>query len=117
MLSFFTDEDFNHHILRAVLRQLPLFDVLVLQEEGMSGALDPEVLDSACEEGRLLLTHDVNTMTNHAYQRMAEGLHCPGVIIVPRWLSIGEAMADISLIAQVGNNTDFENQVIYLPLK
>jgi hypothetical protein len=117
MLSFFTDEDFDHRILRAVLRQLPNLDFNIVQNEGLSGVMDQEVLVRAVEEGRLLLTHDRNTMTDHAYLRMAEDLPCPGVIVVPKWISIGQAAEDIQLIAQVGFRADFENQIIYLPLK
>lgn len=42
-------------------------------EAGLSGADDPTVLAWAAVEGRVLLTHDLATMTDFAYERVAEG--------------------------------------------
>src|SRR5687768_16751053 len=50
---------------------------------------DPDVLAWAPEEARVLLTHDVTSMTRHALERVARGEAMPGVIAVHRRLSIG----------------------------
>jgi hypothetical protein len=44
------DENFDQHILRALLRRVPDLDFRTIQGEGMSGAEDPEVLAWAALE-------------------------------------------------------------------
>jgi predicted nuclease of predicted toxin-antitoxin system len=60
------DENFNNDIVRGLLRRKPDLDIIRIQEAGLSGATDPVVLEWAAAENRLLLTHDVTTITRHA---------------------------------------------------
>ena len=55
------------------------------------------MLEWAAGENRVLLTHDVATMTHHAYERVQAGLPMPGVFEVGRRVAIGEAIDDILL--------------------
>jgi len=77
MLSFAVDENFNIHIVNGVLRRLPTADIVRVQDAGLEGADDPTVLEWAANERRILLTHDVNTLTAFAYERVALGLPMP----------------------------------------
>lgn len=121
MLSFADDEDFDARILRRLLRRRPTLDVARVATAGLSGAADPEVLAWAAREGRVLLTHDTATMTAHAYARVGEGQAMPGVVAVPQIgapphsLSIGEAIENILIVAELGEPSDIEGQVIYVP--
>jgi len=63
MLSFAADENFNNDIVRGLLRRLPDLDLIKVQDAGLSGADDPAILEWAAQENRVLLTHDVTTMT------------------------------------------------------
>ena len=63
MLRFAADENFNNDIVRGLRRRKPELDIVRVQEAGLSGAVDPDVLEWAAREGRVLLTHDVATMT------------------------------------------------------
>lgn len=67
MLSFAVDENFNMHIVNGVLRRLPDTDIARVQDAGLTEADDPTVLEWASSEGRVLLTHDANTLTAFAY--------------------------------------------------
>ena len=58
-------------------------DLATVQDSGLSGADDPTVLEWSASEGRVLLSHDVNTMSKHAIDRIAKGLSCPGLLLVP----------------------------------
>src|SRR5437773_963911 len=69
MLLLAADENFNNDILRGLLRRMPDLNVARVQDAGLSGADDPAVLEWAALEGRVLLTHDVSTITRHAYER------------------------------------------------
>jgi hypothetical protein len=58
----------------------------------------------------------VNTVTKYAYQRVAAGLEMPGVVEVPRWLPIGQAIEEILTLAECSQEGEWEGQVIYVPL-
>ena len=88
MLLLAADENFNNDIVRGLLRRRPDLDIVRLQDVGLSGADDPSVLEWAAQEGRILLTHDVSTMTRYAYDRIRAGTRMPGIFEVSRDLPI-----------------------------
>lgn len=65
-MRFLADENFNNQIIRGILRQNPEIDIVRVQDVGLSEADDPTVLEWAARQGRVVLTHDVTTMTNFA---------------------------------------------------
>lgn len=73
MLRLAADENFNSDIVRGVLRERPDLDIVRIQDVGLSGADDRTVLEWAAGQGRVLLTHDVTTLTRHAYDRARAG--------------------------------------------
>ncbi len=87
-----------------------------VQDAGLQEAADPDILAWAGREGRVLLTHDVATMTAYAYAFVREGRPMVGVIEVPTSLAVGRAVEDLVLIAECGDAEDFRDQVRYLPL-
>ena len=74
-------------------------------------------MDWAANENRVLLTHDVTTITKYAYQRVAAGKYMPGVIEVSRKVSLGGAIEEILYIAEVCDHGVLDGQIIYLPMK
>ena len=82
----------------------------------MSGLSDPALLDWAANEGRIIVTHDVDTVTRYANERMKQALPMPGVIIVPDDLEIGHAIADLEIIIECGTPADLAHQIQFLPL-
>jgi len=117
MLSFASDENFNNDIVRGLLRRQPELDIVRVQDVGLSGASDPDVLEWAALEGRILLTHDSTTLIDYAYVRVKAGKFMPGVIEIPDDVPIGKAIEDILLIAEASQKGEWEGLVIYLPLK
>lgn len=117
MLSFAVDENFNIHIVNGVLRRLPTADIVRVQDAGLEGADNPSVLEWAAYEERVLLTHDVNTLTGFAYERVAKGLPMPGVFEVSLRVPINAAIEDILLLAECSLEGEWEGQVNYLPFK
>ena len=65
----------------------------------------------------MVLTHDVATMTNFAYERMQAGLAMPGLFEVSRRVSVGLAIEEILLIAECSLEGEWEGQVRFLPLR
>jgi len=118
MLLFLSDEDFNRRILRGLRRRLPALDVVRVQDVGLISRPDAEVLEWAANENRIILTHDVTTMSKHAFDRVNRALPpMPGVIEVSQDVPIGEAIEELVLIAECSLENEWHNLVIYLPLK
>ncbi len=116
VLKFITDEDFDNRILRGLLRRQPDLDIVRLQDTHLAGADDPAILEWANQQGRILLTHDVSTMTKYTYERMQTGKSIAGIIEVPQSTPIGRAIEDILTIVDCSFTQEFENQIQYLPL-
>ena len=117
MIRFLADEDFDNDIIRGLLHRRDKTDITRVQDEGLSGEDDSAVLEWSASNGRVLLTHDVNTMTAEAYNRLESGLHMPGIIVVPQSASIGIVIDDLCLIADCSEGQDWEGQVRYLSLQ
>ena len=117
MLRLATDEDFNNRILRGLLRRRPDLDIVRVQDAGLTGRGDAEVLAWAAQEGRVLLTHDVTTMKRYVDGRVAAGLSMPGVFEASQQIPIAQAIEDILLLAECSLEGEWEGQVRFLPLR
>jgi hypothetical protein len=117
MLRLAADENFNFDIVRGLRRRKPELDLIAVSEAGLAGADDIRILEWCAQEGRVLLTHDVSTMTDYAYQRVATGVSMPGVIEVSRNLPVGAVIEDLLLMADYSLEGEWEGQVRYLPLR
>lgn len=117
MLRFLSDENFNNQIVRGILRRRPKTDIVRVQDAGLSKTDDRVILEWAAQKGRILLTHDVETMTRYAYERVQAGLEMPGVFEISRSVPIGLAIEEIILIAEGSFEDEWEGQVQYLPLR
>lgn len=117
MISFAADENFDGTIVRGVLRRNAAVDIVRIQDVGLAGADDPSVLEWAAGESRVLLTHDVATITHYAYARVREEKPMPGVIEVGAKVTVGQAIEDLLLIAECSFEKELEGRIVYLPLR
>ncbi len=115
---FLADENFNNRILTGLRRhQSLLLDIARVQDVGLYGADDPRVLQWAAQEGRILLTHDYKTMPQHVAEVLASGQSIAGIIFVPKFMPIGEAIQDILIIAESCSPEEIRSWMyIYLPI-
>lgn len=58
MLKLLFDENLHHDILRGLRRRLPKADLLTVQEAGLRGTSDRDLLVWAAAQQRILLSHD-----------------------------------------------------------
>ena len=116
MIRFLADEDFNNDILRGLLRHLPKLDIIRVQDIELRNVDDSIILAWAAQDSRVVLTHDVNTMTAAAFQRVREGLPMPGVLAIQRLAPLAKAIDDLVFLAEVGQQADFQDQVRFIPL-
>lgn len=110
------DENFNHDILRGLRLRAPSLDYVITQRTELRGVKDPSLLEWAASADRILVTHDINTIPKHAYERVSASLPMPGAIIVPETLPIGQAIEELLTIIECSDQSEYENQVVHIPL-
>lgn len=116
-MKYLADENFHGDVLRGILAAFPDLDIIRVQDTDFIGAKDEILLEEAARQGAILITHDVQTMTKHAYDRIRAGLPMPGIIEVAEDLSIGKAIDELLIVIGAGNPADFENLVTYIPMR
>lgn len=114
--KYLTDENLNGRLTRAILRASPGIDLMRVQDVGLREASDPEILAWAAQEGRILLTHDISTVTAYAYERVVAGLPMPGVIEIDPYAPFQQVIEDLLILDECSDEKEWENQVFYLPL-
>jgi len=115
MVRLAVDECVDNDIVRGVLRSHPTLDVLRVQDVGLSGASDREVLAWAAREQRILVTHDVGTMVRTAYDRTTRGEGMPGVVAIRAKAPIRAAIEDLLLVTVCHQAGELEGHVLFLP--
>jgi len=117
MIGLAFDENFNNDVLRGLLRRNAKLNVVRAQSAGMQGKDDPAILAWAAAEGRVLVSHDVSTLTAFAYARVLAGQPMPGVIAAGPEVPLAAAIEDLLLIAECSQPGEWEGLIIYLPLR
>jgi len=115
-MKFLADENFDNKIVRGILRRNPDIDIVNVRDIGLDGEDDPTVLAWASQNNRILLTHDVSTITHYAYELVATGQAMTGVIEVTFDAPIGKVIDDILLIFACSLEGELDGQIYYLPL-
>jgi Domain of unknown function (DUF5615) len=117
VIRLLADENFNNNIVRRVRLRDSDIDLVRVQDVGLAGVNDPTVLEWAAEHQRILLTHDVATITAFAYERARAGKPMPGVFEVGRTVALRSAIDDIVLLATCSEDGEWDGQAHYLPLR
>ena len=115
-LGFVADENLKRSIVRGLLRRNPDLDIVRVQDVGLRTADDPSILEWAAQERRIVLTHDVKTMTSFAYERVRRGQPMLGILEIPDTMPIGQAVEEILVVAECSDEGEWQGQVGYLPL-
>ena len=116
MVRFLFDEDLNHHIIRGLVRRLPGLEATTAIEARLLGHEDGEILACAARERRLVVSHDVHTMSAAFRQRINAGLETYGLLLVPRSLPIGRVIEDLELVSLATEPEDWVGVLDFLPL-
>ncbi len=114
-LRFLADYDFNAEVVDGLLRREPSIDMKSGFEAGLQGVPDPEVLERAADEGRVLLTHNRRTMPRH-FAEFISRRRSPGVFIIPQRIEIGAAIDELLMIWSASDSDEWINLILHLPL-
>ena len=112
---FVADENFNGLLLRALRRRDPEFDAIRVVDAGRSGLDDPGVLAWAASLGRIVLSHDVRTMTRYAHGRIAGERLMPGLILVDASRPTHAVIDDILGVAGASAAEEYVSQIVHIP--
>lgn len=107
MLPVLADENFNQRILRGLKLRIGTLDLIVAQSAGLCGASDPTLLAWAAEHGRVVLSHDRQTLPEHAYRRIRSRQPMPGVIVVLDTMPLGEAIEILEIYLNAARRRTF----------
>jgi hypothetical protein len=112
---FLADENFNAKIVAGLIRREPSIDFQTAKAAGILGLLDDEVLSAAAREGRLLVSHDRETMPGH-FTRFITDSASAGVLIVSQNLPIRDAIEEILLVWAASEPEEWRNRIGFLPI-
>ena len=116
MIRFLADADLNEGIHAGCLRREPTMDFLSANEAKLEGVTDTKVLTLASEQFRILVSHDFQTMPRHLGDFLQARGSSPGVLLVPQYLPIGEAIEELVLIWGASDAGEWENRILRIPL-
>jgi predicted nuclease of predicted toxin-antitoxin system len=114
-IRFEADADLKHAIVAGTLRRSASLDFRRAEAAPLEGLADPAVLALAAEEGRVLVSHDVNTMERH-FHDFIQNQDSPGLILIPQTrVSTRQAIDGLILLWEVLDAADLENRVCVFP--
>jgi predicted nuclease of predicted toxin-antitoxin system len=116
VIKLLTDENFDGDILRGLRRRLPTLDVIRVQDVGLDATPDPDILDWAAAQGRILLTHDRDTMPGFVNDRVSAGQPMPGVFLVSNTMPKGRAVEELLLAIECWTPEECKDLVRFFPL-
>lgn len=115
MLRLLSDENFNGNIVRGLFLRQPNLDLLRVQDVNLLNVDDPEILEWAANNNRILLTHDRATMPDFAYERLFRNQKMAGMFVVNDRMAVRQVIDDLLLIVDVTEQTEWKSQILYLP--
>jgi predicted nuclease of predicted toxin-antitoxin system len=116
VIRLLADENVNGHILKGLADREPGLDLVRVKDVGLLGKSDPEILEWAAKEGRVLLTHDRRTIPGFTYARVTSGAPMPGVFLVSHDMPVGQAIEEISLAAGCLSEAECQDVIKYFPM-
>ncbi len=99
-----------------VLRHEPSIDFQSALAARLDGIPDPEVLQLAMAQGRILISHDENSMPGHFSDLLKGGGHSPGVLIAPLGASVGRVIESILLVWIESDASEWIDRIAWLPI-
>ena len=114
MIRFLADENFDGPVLAGIRRKHPHVQIQSIQELGMSGMPDPDILEWATERNMVVLSRDLSTMPAYGYDRLRSGLTLYGLLLVHDRIARGTLIDQIAFWSQKERDTAFAYPIQYI---
>ena len=115
MVRYLVDASLHDAIVTGCLRREAAIDFLSAHEAGLDGVPDANVLALATEQDRILISHDFQTMPQHFGDFLRARGSIPGVLPVPQYFPIAEAIEEIVLIWGASDAEEWSNRILRIP--
>ena len=116
MFQLLADECFDNAIVEGLLLREPTLDILIATEQDWAGCGDDQLLALAAIQGRIVLTHDRQTMIGIANSRVRAGRRMPGLMVVQDQRAPGPLIEGILIILFAGLPGELEDRVLFVPM-
>jgi len=113
---FQADNDLRSSIRVGALRREPSLDFASAAATQLDGVPDLDVLRLASDRGRILISHDENSMPGHFAAFLNVGNHSPGVLMVPQGAPVGRVIESIVLIRVASDAAEWIDRIAWLPI-
>jgi hypothetical protein len=90
-------------------------DIIRVQDVDLRTADDPTILKWAARTGRVLLSHDRETMVAFVNERVAAGLSMPGAFIVSTGVSLSVVIDQIAAAAVASDPGEWADRATFVP--
>jgi hypothetical protein len=110
-VNFQADNDLDRAIVRGVLRRRPTAD---FASQPLDAIDDLAVLGIAAQAGRVLVSHDISTMSQ-AFAQFRRGGNSPGVLLVPQLWALVQTIENLILIWDLTTSAEWADRICYLP--
>ena len=115
-MRLLADENFNADIVSGLRLRKPDIDLVQIQEVGLDGWDDPDVLEWAASEDRITLTNDVSTMIGYASDRIRNNQRMPGLFVERKNFTVAELIEETLIILECSVEGEWEHQIRFIPL-
>lgn len=115
-VRFQADNDLRTAIVKGVWRREPAVDFRSAQSANLDSIRDLDVLHRAAVEGRILVSHDVNTMPASFERFIGSGNRSPGLFLVPQGTRAGAVIESLLLVWLASESSEWEDRLVWLPL-
>ncbi|HXP88302.1 MAG TPA: DUF5615 family PIN-like protein [Bryobacteraceae bacterium] len=105
----------NAKIVAGLRRREPSLEFQSAKAANLLGRPDLDVLAIAAQSGRILVSHDRETMPAH-FGRFVRTSQSAGLLIVSQSLDLRQAIEQLLLVWAASEAEEWTNTVAYLPL-
>jgi hypothetical protein len=111
------DEHIPGALARGMQRQEPDVQIFVVGQANApkKHTNDSDLLLWVEKRGCFLVTNNRASMPDHLREHLAAGNHIPGILVVPRRLSLRMVIDELLLIWGASIPGEFQDQIVYLP--
>jgi len=116
---FLLDEHLSRRLHKQLQRREPRMHIWAVGQPGAppKGTSDSDLLLWIEQAGCLLVTRNRASMPVHLQAHLDAGHHVPGILIISRPLSLGRLLDELHLIWGASLPGEFQDQIVYLPLR